>query len=132
MVCLWGLLDILGSSNTLDSLDCNGVVLVDRQPRPGVEPMINYGEVASGNQVVKNATVTGSVSGEFGECCASRWRRQPDEQLPISCNPGHLRLYRLAQNQEVAGIGSRHSSGVHEGGAVSDPGSRGSKGPHGG
>jgi hypothetical protein len=49
----------------------------------------------------------------------------------MSCHPRHLRLRRLAQEQEVAGVCGRNGSGVREGGAVSDPASGGSEGAHG-
>jgi nucleoside phosphorylase len=39
---------------------------VDRQPRSTAEPVVHYGTIASGNQVIKNAAERNTVSKEFG------------------------------------------------------------------
>ena len=45
---------------------CNLGKQVDRQPRSTVGPVVHYGTIASGNQVIKNAAVRDTVSKEFG------------------------------------------------------------------
>ncbi|KAJ4297968.1 hypothetical protein N0V90_005867 [Kalmusia sp. IMI 367209] len=45
---------------------CTADGQVDRQPRPSEEPVIHYGTIASGNQVIKYAAERDTVSKEFG------------------------------------------------------------------
>ncbi|KAF1995373.1 hypothetical protein P154DRAFT_526419 [Amniculicola lignicola CBS 123094] len=45
---------------------CSADRHVNRQPRPNEEPAVHYGTIASGNQVIKHATVRDTVSKEFG------------------------------------------------------------------
>jgi nucleoside phosphorylase len=45
---------------------CSADRQVDRQPRSNEEPVVHYGTIASGNQVIKNAAERDTVSKEFG------------------------------------------------------------------
>ena len=47
-------------------LSCSPGKQVDRQPRLNEEPIIHYRTIASGNQVIKDATKRDTVSKEFG------------------------------------------------------------------
>ncbi|OOF90643.1 hypothetical protein ASPCADRAFT_156291 [Aspergillus carbonarius ITEM 5010] len=52
-----------------DCLACDPSYLVERSPRPTQEPDIHYGLIASGNQVMKDATTRDSIAQQFGILC---------------------------------------------------------------
>ena len=59
--------DHIGPDDTCN--DCDVTQLVDRTPRAGNDPMIHYGLVASGNQVMKHGQTRDRLAQQLGIRC---------------------------------------------------------------
>jgi len=92
-----------------------------REPRDE-EVVSHYGTIASGNQVIEERGRAGQ--GQRGARRGALLRDGgggSDKQLSLPRRLRHLRLRRLAQEQEVAAVRGRDGGGVCEGGADDDP-----------
>jgi nucleoside phosphorylase len=109
---------------------CDQCSVEGRQPRPeresGAEVTVHYGTIASGNQVMKDAAERDRVSAELGGVlCFEMEAAGLMNDFPCLVKKRHLRLRRLTQELQVAGLRGRDSSGVCEGAVISDTSSRG-------
>ncbi|KAL4966166.1 uncharacterized protein BDV14DRAFT_199300 [Aspergillus stella-maris] len=52
-----------------DCRACGPTSLVQRPPRPSDEPVVHYGTIASGNQVMRDGLVRDQLAGELGVLC---------------------------------------------------------------
>jgi nucleoside phosphorylase len=59
---------VSGSSNH-DCRSCDPTKRVFRSDRPSANPVIHFGPVASGNQVIKDGSTRRKLSGELGVIC---------------------------------------------------------------
>ena len=69
-------------SEKSDCSDCDRTHLVDRQLRESDEPLIHYGLIASGNQVMKNAQIRDSIAQQIGILCFEMEAAGLMDQLP--------------------------------------------------
>jgi nucleoside phosphorylase/tetratricopeptide (TPR) repeat protein len=61
---------------------CDPAKLVQREPRHSDAPRIHYGSIASGNQVMKDATTRDSIAQELDICCFEMEAAGLMDQLP--------------------------------------------------
>ncbi|PYI12403.1 TPR-like protein [Aspergillus sclerotiicarbonarius CBS 121057] len=69
-------------SEDVDCSACAPTQLVDRLPRESNEPLVHYGLIASGNQVIKNARIQDSIARELNILCFEMEAAGLMDQLP--------------------------------------------------
>lgn len=70
------------NSENPDCSTCDQTQLVDRQLRESDEPLVHYGLIASGNQVMKNAQLRDSIAQQTGILCFEMEAAGLMDQLP--------------------------------------------------
>ena len=83
--------------------DCEGFH-TKRKQRKNNKPVVHYGVIASGNQVVKDAAVRDRLRDEFDALCVEMEAAGLMNEFPVSRDPRHLRLRRFAQERCMAPV----------------------------
>jgi nucleoside phosphorylase len=68
---------------------------IQRAPRKNTEPLVHYGLIASGNQVIKDSHMRNRLSKDLKAFCVEMEAAGLMNKFPMPCNSKNLRLFRL-------------------------------------
>lgn len=94
------------NSMNLDCSTCDQTQLVDRRLRESGEPLVHYGLIASGNQVIKNAQLRDSIAQKTGILCFEMEAAGLMDQLPCLVIRGICDYCDSHKHKEWQGYGA--------------------------
>jgi len=101
--------------------NCDSTKIVTRPSRRDEGPVIHYGLIASGNQVVKNSTFRDRLAADIGAYCVEMEAAGLMNEFPCLVIRESVTMRIRTKTKQWQGYAATRRSGLYQGTVISDP-----------